>query len=351
MDFHTWLDEGKISECAFMKLSGKECDIKKIVKAQSELKISVIISTFRRKELLLRLLRSIKEQQYDNYEIIITDDSSNDGTEVEIKQYMEENEEQTILFETNKSNMGVGESKKKAYLKATGEIIIFSDDDDYFVDSSYFELLNRTYKDNPDCLMTIAPTITHYEKEDIYEIQELNTPPKMSHREYLNGFMTRYTKPNSMFTMSMRAESMKKVHFEQLQYFNDTPLYLFGLLGEGNVYTLREAKGIYYINGKNMTGNARLDYIIGNLEAKEDIFTRAKNRGLLDNAKEWHYQNIAITASYYLANNIEIREEDKVVWRWLRKHFDILEYIKFCINILRLRRRKGLPTSAMWINP
>ena len=42
--------------------------------------LSVLIATYNRKNLLQRAIKSIQNQNFDDYEIIISDDGSNDGT-------------------------------------------------------------------------------------------------------------------------------------------------------------------------------------------------------------------------------------------------------------------------------
>lgn len=318
---------------------------------KNELKISVLISTYRRSSLLVRLLDSIRQQHYSNSEIIIVDDASGDETEEVVRNYISDNPDLSIVLVVNEHNSGAGECKRRAYLEAGGDIIIFSDDDDYYTDPTYFNSLNEIYSQHSDCSMTIAVTFDHYETEGKYVFRELNTPFSLSNREYLNGFMEKYAKPSSMFTLSMRSRYLKEIHFEELKYFNDTALYLFALLGEGKIYTINEAVGAYCIHDSNMTGQAKADYTLNNLEAKDDIFLRANSRGLLDDPGEWRYRNLAVTASNYLANNRMVTEEDKVVWKWMKEHFDRTRYYRFVLRIMKTRLKHGLPISMMWVNP
>ncbi len=131
----------------------------------SKLKISVLISTYRRSAYLIRLLDSIKNQNYTNCEIIIVDDASNDDTSKRVKKYRAENPELQIIYLVNEQNLGVSESKKRAYMKASGDIIIFVDDDDYYIESSYFSMLAQLYEKHSDCTMTIASTIQYIGRE------------------------------------------------------------------------------------------------------------------------------------------------------------------------------------------
>lgn len=349
--FDEWYANEEISSSALFYLKNKKFEEKKVLYDEDLYKISIAISTYKRSNLLLRLVDSIISQTYDQskIEIVIVDDCSNDDTSVIVSKYIRDHSEYSITFLENEKNLGVGESKKKAYIKCTGDIIIFADDDDYFIDNSYFLSLNDMYKSHENCLMTVAGTIVNFEKENSYELQKLNFCDPISNKEYLNGFVRNYTKPNSMFTMSLRANKMISVSLEELIYFNDTPLYLYGLLADGMVYPMNKAVGIYYVNGKNMTGNARLDYILGNLEAKDDIYRRAIKSDLISQPLKWYRYNIGMTASYYLKFNRDPKAEDKLVWTWLKEHYSLLYYYHYIFNVIVYRRKHSLPVKMKYI--
>ena len=52
------------------------------------MEISLIISTFNRKDLLLPLLYILEKQSLKNFEVIVADDGSTDGTPEEVKKIM-----------------------------------------------------------------------------------------------------------------------------------------------------------------------------------------------------------------------------------------------------------------------
>jgi len=335
-----WLDEGKISRAAYLNLIGEQPE--RNTSTSRELRISVLINTYKRANYLIRLLDSIRNQEYSNCEIIIVDDASNDETESIVSQYKENNHRINISYCVNADNLGVSETRRRAYLKASGDIIIFTDDDDYYIDPSYFSRLSQLYEKHADCTMTIAASIKYNQPEEKWEYLGLNTPDALSNQEYLNGFMWRYTKP-SLFALSMKKAGLDAIHYEELQCFNDTSLNLFGLLGKGKVYTINQAIGVYYFHSGNISGNAKAEFITENLESKEDIFQRAKIAGLLDHPKEWYYRNMSVTATFYLAGNRRRTREDKLVWRWMSEHLDRIDYYRFIASVIKTRimRKQG----------
>ena len=312
------------------------------------MKISVAVSTYRRSDLLIRLLDSINVQNYDNCEIIIVDDASGDDTPSKVNKYKENHPEMNIRFYVNEQNLGVGESKKRAYKECNGDIIIFSDDDDYYIDPSYFFQLNDIYKKNADCIMTITSGIIHYEKENKYVPQEFNVVFPITNKAYFNGFVFQYSKP-PIIAISMKAASLEDNSLDQLLYFNDTPIYLFKLLTDGMVYPLKYPVGIYCLHGKNMMGNARPEFILCNLEAKDDIFRRAMKKNMVTHPRKWYYYNIGMTANYYLKGNKKVSPDDRLVWKWVKDHFRIDDYYRFMFSVIISRIKNKLPINIKYL--
>lgn len=90
--------------------------------------VSVIITTFNRRELLERAYQSVLNQSYSNIEIIIVDDCSTDDTLDYLNSIKEEN---TIII-LNNVKKGVQYNRNAGILRATGKFVVGLDDDDYF---------------------------------------------------------------------------------------------------------------------------------------------------------------------------------------------------------------------------
>lgn len=87
---------------------------------------SIIMLVYNTKESYLRLaLKSVLDQNYDNYEIIIIDDGSNKQT----KDILEEYKNKCII--KHQENMGMPASRIEGLKIAKGDYVIFVDSDDY----------------------------------------------------------------------------------------------------------------------------------------------------------------------------------------------------------------------------
>ena len=92
--------------------------------------VSVIIPTYNRKSTLKRAIDSVLNQTYQNFEIVIVDDCSTDGTGEFINSYSDNR----ILYYKNEKNMGGAASRNVGLGYSHGEIIAFLDSDNEWKD-------------------------------------------------------------------------------------------------------------------------------------------------------------------------------------------------------------------------
>ena len=213
-------------------------------------------------------------------------------------------------------------SKKRGYLKCNGDIIIFSDDDDYYIDDYYFCKINDIYNNNPDCTITIASTLFHYEVNNSYSIKKINYNKPIDNKEFMRGFGYKYIKPGSMFTLSINAKKMKAINYEDLICFNDMSLYLYGLLADGKVYPIVEAVGVYYVQKHSMSSGVSSKYLLDNLNAKIDIGRKALEKNYFDGSfyKYWIYKQTLPTLALFCGGRIINIKEYNEVNMWTLKN-------------------------------
>jgi len=88
--------------------------------------VSVILPTYNRASLLPRAIKSVLDQTYKNFELIIVDDNSTDNTKKIVNDFKDER----IKYIWHKENKGAAASRNTGIKMAKGEYIAFQDSDD-----------------------------------------------------------------------------------------------------------------------------------------------------------------------------------------------------------------------------
>ena len=113
-------------------------------------RFTVAIISYNIEEYIERSIKSVLNQKYKNYELIIIDDCSNDNTLEIIKKYENEN---VKIFQTELNTGTAGGPRNVAIDKAQGEYIIFLDGDDTLYDEETLGKIDEVIgKDNPDLI-------------------------------------------------------------------------------------------------------------------------------------------------------------------------------------------------------
>jgi glycosyltransferase involved in cell wall biosynthesis len=113
--------QGEVNEVKEVEQSGSRSEI---LTTSQRPKVSICVPTYNRKEYLKETLDSILAQTYNNYEIIVVDDGSTDGTEDMIKQLGV-----PITYHWQE-NGGDAAARNKLIELARGQYISFIDSDD-----------------------------------------------------------------------------------------------------------------------------------------------------------------------------------------------------------------------------
>jgi len=104
-------------------------------------KLSIVIPTYNRADLIGETLRSVQDQDFTNFEVIIVDDGSTDGTKTVCEKFVSKDPRISYLAGDTK-NRGPGYCRNKAVQVAQGEFLIFLDSDDLFLPGALANRVN-----------------------------------------------------------------------------------------------------------------------------------------------------------------------------------------------------------------
>ena len=108
--------------------------------------ISVLIPTYNRAGYLVEAVESVREQDYPNFEVIVSDNASTDGTEERVKKYLSD---PRFRYYRNEKNLGNVENYRKLiYEYASGQLGHYLTDDDYFIDRQHLSKAVRLIQEH-----------------------------------------------------------------------------------------------------------------------------------------------------------------------------------------------------------
>lgn len=131
------------------------------------MKISVVMATYNGESYLAEQLETIRRQSVEIDELIICDDCSKDRT-VEIAQsYIAENElTDKWKLVVNEQNVGYANNFHKVALMATGDLILFADQDDLWREDKV-QIMTELMKQHGDCMVLCSDYEPFYDGEQV----------------------------------------------------------------------------------------------------------------------------------------------------------------------------------------
>ena len=125
------------------------------------MKISVVVPVFNAERFISRCVESVLNQTYSDWELIVVDDGSNDGSWDILKEYEKKDARIKLLYQ---KNSGAGSARNLALKNIDGEYVVFLDVDDY-LSENYFDLLSKHNED----IVFIDVRTTKRDKKSVIE--------------------------------------------------------------------------------------------------------------------------------------------------------------------------------------
>ena len=215
--------------------------------------VSVIIPTYKHAYLLRRAIDSVIAQSYQNWELIVIDNSSKDGSEELVSNY----KNKKILFLSIDNQGVIARSRNLGIKHSKGEWIAFLDADDWWKPQKLEACIN-------------AATIhdVHLVHHDLKISKYLNQKiflKKLKSTQYKEPvFQSLLQNGNMIFNSSVmvQKESLKRVNYldesNEKVTWEDYDLWLRLSLLPINFLYLKESLGFYWIGGGNTSNPKRV---------------------------------------------------------------------------------------------
>ncbi len=209
----------------------------------SVVRISVIIPTYNRAEFLVEAIRSVLNQTFKDYEIIIVDDGSTDNTKAVLQKF---SNKIRYFYQENK---GVSTARNRGIKEASGEYIAFLDSDDIWKInklSKQIELIESNTKIGLVCCLMDAV-------DSKGKLLNQIKPKVYPGRNFEEAILRGATYPSTFF---IRRECFEEVGLfnENIVIFEDLDLYLRIVL-KFKILIDNEPLVYYRIHSSSLTKN------------------------------------------------------------------------------------------------
>src|SRR5690625_2251037 len=182
--------------------------------------VSVIIPTYKReKDIVSRAVKSVLNQTYSNFELIVVDDSPNNYKgRKSIEEFLTGLNDARIKYIKHQENKGANAARNTGIRNAKGTYIAFLDDDDEWLDQKIEKQLKRIIKSNVGLVYCSYYVLHNKEKYLRRQIKTNNV--------FIDLLKTNFI--GSTSCVMVRKESIKDVGLfdENLLVYQDYDLYL-----------------------------------------------------------------------------------------------------------------------------
>lgn len=212
--------------------------------------VSIIMPSYNSEKYIETSIRSVVAQTYTDWELIIVDDCSTDGTEAIIRSFSDDSR---IRFLKNEKNSGAAVSRNYALREAKGKWIAFLDSDDVWLPEKLEKQVR--FMEETGYAFTFTDYWTRLNGEWLPYIS--TAPDKVG-----KGLMNRYVFFSTITVMYER-EKIGLIQIEPVRHNNDYAMWL-AAVEKCKCYRLPECLS-YYIRHDNSVSSGRKTKQLKNL--------------------------------------------------------------------------------------
>ena len=215
----------------------------------NEPKVSVIIPTYNRKHYLERAINSVLNQTYSDYELILVDDASTDGTTTFIAEKYP-----GVCCVSLPKNSGAGRARNEGIRIARGSFIAFLDSDDEWL-PKYLETQIPSIENSPDNVIVFCGCI--HQMQD-GKIEKFSCQPWLAYPDLTYHLLSEnFILTASIVVVSKKALNKAGYFNESLKICQDKELFL-RLFCLGNAVHVPYYLVTKYSHSSNLTGDYKL---------------------------------------------------------------------------------------------
>ena len=213
-------------------------------------KVSVLIPSYNQERVIEQTVLSALTQDYDNLEVVVSDDASLDRTPQLLKELQEQYSDRLKVF-LHPTNLGVTRNHTRGLLECHGDFVAFQDGDDLFLPGKITKQV-QFMLDHPEC------TISSHDV-DVFDSESGKTlylwSQRFGQREGRIRELVRYGNYLSSVSVMVRRSHLPEYGYDdRIRIGSDWLLWLEALArGKGRICYLDEVLARYRRHADNLT--------------------------------------------------------------------------------------------------
>ena len=231
--------------------------------SKSSPKVTIMIPTYNQANLVSNAILSALNQDYDNLEIIISDDNSNDNTASIAVPFLKDNR---VKYYKNYSNLGsIKNYQKTLYEYATGEWIVNLDGDDFLTNRSFISKAIQVVISD-DSVGFVFSNYAIYDENDgsTIKIKNKELPSMINGKDFLLRFSTENIHWRHFSILYNRKSALKiGFYYDKQEARNDWESFL-RLAVNNKVAYLNLVAGSWRKHGVNETSRTDIKKYLNN---------------------------------------------------------------------------------------
>lgn len=277
-------------------------------------KISVIMPSYNRGDVIGESIDSLISQSYKNWELVITDSGSKDNT-LEVCRSYEEKDSRIKVYSL--TSFGVSASRNSAMEKATGDYLFFLDSDDVIHPLLLETLITAMVESGAKLGGSGVQYVINANWQKVYEDIEKNTNGEtevLSFEKALDAVFT-YTSPiNLIGGVMMSRELAGDTRFNTELHIGEDFYFMYQNFIKGTDVVFLKPRWYYgRLHGTNISKDYSFQGFWSRFHRRELVWQSEERLGRIKYAKRQKLDALNVYRGYLLRNNPNTPDGKKIV--------------------------------------
>ncbi len=273
--------------------------------------ISVIVPVYNAAAYIERCVKSIQNQTYTNFELILVNDGSADNS-LEICKTLSTQDERIVVLD--RPNGGASAARNMGLEKMRGQYVVFADSDDY-VSPSYLENLYLAAKQGEyDIVQCNLESTLDMDKRLRTVVYRQTDVEEVTKKQALNGRKYKVSVCGKIYCSYI----FKDFRFQEGIIYEDDASYYIFVDRAHKLAILNETLYFYYMSENSVMRNDKKDKSSAFIGIYEDRIRYFKERGEKE-LLEGTYDRFCLVLMLSLSSSFEHGNNSKDQRQWLAK--------------------------------